>query len=253
MKLKYLFGSVIAGLSLTANASLLHSYDYMGSAVDSVTNSAAVVNGAVLTEDRFGNANGAYFFDGESYIDSAIDYTQVKSIEVWAKVGAQTDSGDMLFSLGDSLREGNGTNFWFRETYAETGSAFNTWDSAENIFYGDAISPLLRDGEFHHIVLTNDIVTGNASLYIDSALVGIADYRHIEDDFFRVGAGRRDLKYAWDGVVDEVNLYSEVLNIGQVNNMFNVSAVSVSEPSTFGVLALSALGMVVIRRKKIKS
>ncbi len=256
MKLRGVFVGLFSLLSLSANASLLHSYDYMGDAIDSVTNSAGVVNGAVLTEDRFGNANGAYLFDGESYIDSVIDYVNVKSIEVWAKVGAQTDSGDMLFSLGDSLREGNGTNFWFQETYPETGSAFNTWDSDGNLFYGEAIAPLLRDDEFHHIVLTNDSVSGDASLYIDSVLVGVADYRDISDDFFRVGAGRRDLKYAWDGVIDEVNLYSDVLDGGQISQRFDVSSVSsvsVPEPATVGILGLSSMALLGLRRRKSKA
>ena len=237
---------------MTANAGLLHSYDYMGDAVDAVTNKAGVINGAVLTEDRFGNENGAYLFDGESYIDSVIDFSNVKTVEVWAKLGQQTDSGDMLFSLGDSTREGSGTNLWLNEGYDETGAAFNAWDSATNIFYGDAINSLVRDGKFHHFVLTNDEITGDASLYIDSVLVGVADYRHITDDFFRVGAGRKDLKYAWDGVIDEVNLYSDLRDGTQIDKMFNVNAVSVSEPSTFGVLGLSAIGLVALRRRKSK-
>ena len=252
MKLKILFAGLMVGLSMTANAGLLHSYDYMGDAVDAVTNKAGVINGAVLTEDRFGNENGAYLFDGESYIDSVIDFSNVKTVEVWAKLGQQTDSGDMLFSLGASTREGSGTNLWLNEGYDETGAAFNAWDSATNIFYGDAINSLVRDGKFHHFVLTNDEITGDASLYIDSVLVGVADYRHITDDFFRVGAGRKDLKYAWDGVIDEVNLYSDLRDGTQIDKMFNVNAVSVSEPSTFGVLGLSAIGLVALRRRKSK-
>lgn len=247
--MKQMVASLILGLGLafSAQAGLIHSYDYQGNALDSVGGSHGQVSGAVLTQDRFGNNNGAYAFNGEAFIDSAIDYQRIKSIEIWAALGQQTDNGDMLFSLGDlNGRVGFGTNLWIQDGYPQTGVAWNTWDSASNLFQGERITEKVRDGQFHHFIVTNDQASNTTSLFLDGELVGIAQYRAITDNFFRVGAGRHDLRFAWDGVIDDVHLYDSLFTSNNAMQLFqtgSLEATPVPEPSSLAVMCLWLFGL----------
>ena len=66
-------GGAATSSQLPANLQqgLVAYYPFNGNANDESGNgNNGTVNGATLTEDRFGNANGAYSFDGNDWIDA---------------------------------------------------------------------------------------------------------------------------------------------------------------------------------------
>ena len=89
-------------------AGLVAWYPFNGNANDeSVNNSHGTVSGAQLTSDRFGNANSAFYFDGQnSYVEvpwpNAFHFSQNESftLNVWI----QPDSLDSGLSFGQSQR-----------------------------------------------------------------------------------------------------------------------------------------------------
>lgn len=234
-------------LSSNASASLIHSYNYSGNASDSVGTANGTVIGATLTSDRFGNANSAYSFNGESYIDSFFSNPLTSTVAIWAKLGAQTDVGDMLFSFDSGV---SGINLWFYP-YANvvTDAMWNTWDSQSNAFSGSTdVNSAIRDNQFHHFAVVNNQTSGVTSLFVDGVLRGTASYRQPVGNLFRVGAGKRNLGYAWDGVIDDVEVYSSALSSNQVSTLFRTGSVEVSTPST---LLLFALGIFMIGRRQV--
>jgi len=235
--------AAIIGITLTlssvANAGLIHSYDYNGNADDSVGSADGVVSGATLTTDRFGNANSAYLFNGQSYIDSTFTNPTTGTFSFWASLGNQSDTGDMLFSIDGPY----GVNLWLYDPYGMSGAAWNTWDSNSNLFDGSPISSTVRNGGFHHYVVVNEQATNSTKLYIDGGYVGSADYRFFNGDLFRVGAGKHDLGYAWDGVIDEVKVYDTALNNTDINTLYSNGSIDVPEPSTLAIFVLSFMGL----------
>src|SRR5690606_19941807 len=87
---------------------LIGCYTFTGNANDqSGKENHGQVNGASLTEDRFGNANSAYEFDGNDLIDipaSALKNSNY-SYSVWAKVSVNPSIGNsgIVFSIGDAV------------------------------------------------------------------------------------------------------------------------------------------------------
>lgn len=115
MKLKLYFLLILFGLILNINAQiptngLVGYWPFNGNSNDvSGNNLNGVVNGAVITSDRFGNENSAYAFDGNSYIEIAPSPSintanlDAVSISIWGNLGA--------YSAGNLNRYFNLSNF----------------------------------------------------------------------------------------------------------------------------------------------
>lgn len=93
--LRALGGSSLSGLM----DGLVAYYDFRGDANDIIGGNNGTVNGATLTTDRFGTANGAYNFNGSSYIvtNSAPDiyWTQNFTISIWFNPASMSFSNRM--------------------------------------------------------------------------------------------------------------------------------------------------------------
>ena len=89
------------------NVGLMAAYEFSGNADDSSGNgNDGVVNGAQLVEDRFGNNNSAYLFDGDDHIavdhDSSLNFTgSTVSVSFWVNLDQ--------FSLQTFLAKREGT------------------------------------------------------------------------------------------------------------------------------------------------
>ena len=115
-----LLGVLLLSIASITNAALIHSYKFNGNANDSAGTANGSVSGAVLTNDRFGNANSAYLFNGNSYIDATFSTPQTATFSDWALLGSQSDTGDMLFTMDSS----SVVDFWIVE--ACNGAMWNT-------------------------------------------------------------------------------------------------------------------------------
>jgi len=85
---------------------LVGRWDMNGNAQDFLGIHDGTVSGAVLTTDRFGNTDSAYYFDGiNDYIDIP-NYLKVDSVDTgitisaWVNLGASSANYDRIFSFG---------------------------------------------------------------------------------------------------------------------------------------------------------
>ena len=245
MKLTFtraLLGAALLSIASITNAALIHSYEFNGNANDSVGTANGAVSGAALTNDRFGNANSAYLFNGNNYIDATFSTPQTATFSAWALLGSQSDTGDMLFTMNSS----NAVDFWIYEGC--NGAMWNTWDGCRNTFSGGDLNQVVRDGRYHHYTIVNDQVNNLTSLYIDGTLFGTARYKYAAGSNFRVGAAPASLSYGWDGVIDEIQVYNSALSGDQVSTLYANGSVSVPEPSTVMIFGLSLLALRISRR-----
>ncbi|MFN5621405.1 MAG: LamG-like jellyroll fold domain-containing protein [Flavobacteriales bacterium] len=148
-------------------------WPFCGNANDESGNgNDGVVNGATLTEDRFGNAGSAYSFDGVDYISgSAVNFpagNSSRSISLWF----QSDSilnedpsilGTQLFGYGGGSC---GTSFigYFGAPYT-----FDVQGHCGNSVFSESI-PSNINGPWHNLVLNYQ--SDNLEFYLDGVLMG---------------------------------------------------------------------------------
>ena len=223
-----------------ANAGLIHSYDYNGNALDSTGSAHGTTNEVTLTTDRYGNANSAYYFNGNnSSIMSTFVNPETATYSLWATLTPDNTYGDMLFSAGTTT----GPDLW---NYCGN-LQWNTWTGCGNEFASTPAN--LSDGSFHHYVVVNDKALNKASLFIDGFLIGEAAYRHKGGNVFAVGnhcAGCTD--YNWQGKIDDVRVFDTALSQSDVTSLYR--ATEVPEPSTLAIFALGMIGLASRRFKK---
>ncbi len=194
-------------------------YPFSGSAMDSSGfGNDGEVFGATLTEDRFGNPNSAYAFDGyDDYINTntTINYPN-RSVSVWVKVdydestvqNRQTildqDSGDLEYgAMGLYFRN---QLFDFKE-----GNAGDTWPQPE-----------LQKDTWYHLTMTrsDSVVKG----FLNGQLIGtgiagnIGSFSHPFNEV-RVGANR-ELNYFLQGAVDDIRFYNYALPDSAIKELY---------------------------------
>ncbi|MFP4164328.1 MAG: LamG-like jellyroll fold domain-containing protein [Chitinispirillaceae bacterium] len=190
------------------------SRDYSGSGFH-----GTVVGDAVLTDDRLGNANSAYSFDGSSYINvpytSELDFVTPFTVSVWAKSdlsgGDYTDDAfildlgfgaEMDYAVFFSPRHGLCFRYAGKTTFVDT----------------------VEITEWHHylLVFTGDSLQG----YIDGEQVGAVETGPVDnsDNPLRIGSESKREQRMWKGVIDDITVYDTALSEKQVQNLSSADA-----------------------------
>lgn len=252
------FLAVAAGDS---NANLVTWYPFDGNALDtSGQGNNATVHGAVLSEDRFGNANSAYRFDGVNNFISASAAglpTGARTVALWFQADSVAAPGPVLLGYGGG---GCGTSF-FLGMNATKSIYNNSFYASSHCDVNNLISHYASDpvNAWFHIAVTTD--AGGTKLYINGTQVasnaifisntavagtelaigvdvspgGIAPYTDINVGFFK-------------GSIDDVRIYDSALSAQDIAGL----AQSIPEPSTWLMIGagMGALALVGARRRK---
>jgi hypothetical protein len=218
-------------------------YPFNGNANDeSGNNNNGTVNGATLTQDRFGNMNSAYLFDGlDDYImissSASLDIRRSVTLSAWVKADGtdgqiiwrgDSQSGKDPYTLnldGDriylSIYGGTGGE----QPVISTEQVDSVWHFWTGVFDADAgITYLYKDGQLDNTGTANPLTYDTADMW---NMIGAVDAGNWQ--FF-------------DGVIDDVRVYNRVLSGTEITELYNIP-----EPAT---LLLLALGMVVVRIRR---
>ena len=221
---------------------LLACYSFTGNAQDASGNNAhGTVNGAKLTQDRFGNDNAAYDFDGQ---DDYIDVTTSKltnnvfTFSLWAKPAAlpANESRFYVFSVGSisgdqSLELNNGL-------FGGKGWTFSSYSSKDNSL-GGMLFPsggvfLCKEGkmpvplnEWVHLVAVRD--RSKIRIYVNGKFANETDVTGSLAQYgfaqFRAAIGCRDrLTQFFEGTIDDVHIYNRPLNDPEIKALYNGNA-----------------------------
>jgi hypothetical protein len=218
-------------------------YAFNGNANDqSGNNFHGDVSGAVLTTDRFGNANKAYKFDGlDDYI--AVANTSNSKLEPkneitlscfiyadaahgsneWSRIIRKEDSFDNGYVLSWD-HEMNGMLQYFLLSDCVPAQYYTRADRA-------TMSNAHLVGEWHHLAMTYSKSTKSMKVYIDGVLASVTnnclyDFQHSDDVLFiggtsgKQGVGRV-LYETFPGKIDDVRIYERALNKSEIHALYH--------------------------------
>lgn len=216
---------------------LLAYFPFNGNPDDKSNNGIASENfGADPTEDRFGNPNSAFHFDGfEDFIkvndNSPLIMTKTFSYSTWAKVNGKSESSlasNSLFEQRDDTHGGEPVVIHFNAD--QDGETRLVLRSSAEVEYVKIGTPAPEYGTWHHYVVTLDSEK-NMKLYIDGILKASSVF--INDGDFHTGVNRvsigahhpsGSLTGAFNGVLDEVFVHDRALSEMEVTSLYQNAA-----------------------------
>ena len=230
------------GGSLSLSEGLVAYYPFNGNANDESGNgNNGTVNGAMLTEDRFGNADSAYSFDGvDDYIEildssSLSQFNNKITISFWMKISEfPTNAGHEFYLLGkmynnypniqgfhialSTYPENNPSNsLFFRATDSTN---WGDWHIGGGVPFAD-----IPTNQYIHIIF---MYGGNGTeIYINGQL-------HTANDDLdgRIGNNNESLTIGFDGWdttskyykgnIDDLRIYNRGLSDSEIRELYNI-------------------------------
>ncbi len=213
----------------TTNNDLIAFYPFNGNANDSSNNHHnGVVSGATLIQDRFGNENGAYYFDGiddeiriSNPFDSCISNKTPISIVVWVKTKSTKDASGIVTQHSACL--GTNDHNYFIVLY---GTDYNYGPSLQATFFSaprlNTSSLCILDNQWHQIAAVYDGTT--SKMYIDGSLkdsLSVSPESAFEaDKDLVIGAFNSSSCYwtncRFEGAIDDVKIFKRALSIDDI-------------------------------------
>jgi hypothetical protein len=210
---------------------------------DEIGTNDGTVNGAVLTADRFGNANMAYEFDG---VDDLINFgtdASIKPVEgtvsVWAKMIAVSNTGSGYLHNPIFLSK----NLGHSDAYYEAcGIGIRTTDNRALTIATDypgfnekvvsSINPITLNNWIHYVATYDE---DSVSFYIDGVLQnriykGFVSTFSLTDPVLIAASGSVINARFFHGAIDDVRIYNRVLDQEEVDGLFNEP-----NPATLGI------------------
>lgn len=207
-------------------------YPFNGNANDeSGYDNHGTINGATLTTDRFGNADSAYYFDGDSNYISINDNPNINiqtnesfSVSFWFKHDAQNNATYMFSKYKGSFGEpsyGIGTG--------SDGDSYSWYEFSPSNGIENRGTIDLNDNNWHH--LTSVFQSGaSVSIYID----GVLDISHpityagsiINARNLTIGSGS-NLAQFYKGAIDDLMIFKSALTETEVLSLFNNNSLDI--------------------------
>jgi hypothetical protein len=211
-------------------AGIIAEYSFSGNANDSsgYGNNGTLVGNPVLTNDRFGNSNSAFYFDGASAINVA-DNPELDSLSNQISVSFWIYGGSTGRVMG-KIDNGNPcTGGWFLQM--DSSCRPNLYLTTTN---GTAIviaNTCLTDMNWHNIAFTANANTGNCSLYVDGAATttncGMYGIKlQYTPEAANPGCSNLTMGMSWGGgltcmtgILDDVNIYNYELTSSMIQSI----------------------------------
>lgn len=246
MKMKLLSITVALGLSINALAQiptvgLVAYYPFTGNANDfSGNNLNGIVTGAILTTDRFGNANSAYSFNGSTdnisiTTNSLLDFQTANkfSLSYWINPTSLSIS-QLNVILSKQTGSGSSQDGWNSniEINSNKYRIQNGTSSSSCTF--SAASPIITSNLDYHIVQIYD--NGTSSIYINGVLADQTSCTAL------IGGNSSNLligNATWTnintkgftGKIDDIAIYNRVLTSTEVTQIYT-GCIQPSQAST---------------------
>ena len=211
--------NVQAQLSLNLEAH----YDFSGNTDDisGNANHATPMNGVALTDDRFGNPNSAYIYDGiDDYMELPTDFDfSTRSINLWVKADTFSSTLQAIYDVNHG-----GLSHGTFQMYINSGASSITLQSG-----GANHSEPIALGTWYMLTIVRD--SANTDYYVDANLIGtsLSSFANSSDgsSFAHFGCTRVIDRF-FDGTIDDVRIYSRKLALCEIRELRGLPAVTAS-------------------------
>ncbi len=198
-------------------------WSFSGNADDESENiNHGTVNGAVLTEDRFGNANSAYLFDAsDDYIEvlpsALLDSTIANdfSISIWSNSSA-LDNKNRFINISNKSEDIN-----LDLTVQDEKIRFWNWSPSPNNINIQTFTNIPIN-EWIHTIVTYDSETNIGKMFINGEYVNAdtAELTLPDQPYLTIGKHTQSTDWVFDGVLDDIRLYNNTLTDEEVTSLF---------------------------------
>jgi hypothetical protein len=218
------------------NDGLVAYYPFDGNAQDMSGNGHhGMVHGATLTTDRFGNADSAYHFDGNSHIVTSTrgpSDAEIKTVAAWIKVDSSPSSLASIVSLNFAAAEGS-PGWWPPIEY----TANNTIRTYTSYGYSNGVGTPGK-GIWYHVAVVTDRNQG--TFYINGEAQGYFsgnwDYNGSAQSSFSMSfgaysyidrSGNQRISDLFTGTIDDIKIYNRALSNAEIKTLYQaVPAIS---------------------------
>jgi len=209
---------VVRDFSLTQTGELVAFYPFNGNANDaSGYNNNGTVNGAVLTADRHGVANSAYFFNGSNAnilvpTSASLSFQQSMTINFWMKVGA------FFTREQHPISHGSWQNRW--KTSISNRKLRWTVKTSTGVKDLDSESDLIVDSVYNTTVWYDG---SDVEVYLNGELDAFGSWSgSILQTPIDVTIGQMlptDAGYNFQGILDDIRIYNYALSVQQIMDL----------------------------------
>ena len=205
---------------------LVADYSFTGNANDSSGNGYhAIVHGATLTTDRFGNPNSAYEFDGiNDYIDTETSFDfQERTVSVWAQAYDTLIERVVIDQDAVTLNYGA-----FQVAFRNGNLVGNAGGDGPGNPFGNGPYDIVNNphlNQWYHIVLvrnsleTKYYVNGNLVIIGTPSSIGSVTYQNPE---LVIGTYRGENGRFFSGKIDDLLIFDCELDSNQIDSLFNL-------------------------------
>ena len=242
--------TTLAGIFLISSSifaqTLVASYPFNGNANEASGNgNNGTVNGATLTTDRFGNANSAYYFDGNNHYISCPNSSQLLdsktfSVSLWFKVEKRSGSWEqniIVANIGNYQASGGFQLVVPNPPGVESGMFRNQTYSDQNTIGNYTIQPdlwynyvfIVRYDAIANMTHTYNYINGAVD---DSALIqGSVSWDNIRPFYIGINLdGFNGYQRAFLGSIDDIKIYTGAFSDAQVSDSFSTQSLVASYP-----------------------
>ena len=200
-------------------------YPFNGNANDGGPNANnGTVNGAILTTDRNGNANSAYYFSSVNcgtWIGANINTASINgdlTLSFWVSRSGAGCIGPRIMEFGSADADDG-----FMQIIWDNGTPkiFMHHNSGGISHKAEDFVNTLNDNQWYHIVYTHNGTV--AKFYVNGLLVNTANRSGIVHLNGNVAFGRMNHS-AWDafnGKLDDIGIWNRILTQSDISNLYN--------------------------------
>lgn len=151
--------------------------------------------------------------------------TSDTSVSMWVKVEDQVTSGLIEFQLFNRYLS-TGNNRSLALTYIYNGGTYAlqviTSANGSTIAFGN-IAQTLTPGTWYHLVFVYDASAGGIQIYVNGSSIGTVTGQRTSlfADAAPVEIGAQNGNYQFDGLIDEVGVWSRTLSSSEVTTLYN--------------------------------
>lgn len=234
MKNSFIFLFVIASSVHAQTPVASYSFNN-GNADADVGTLDGTVYGATLTQDRFGNTNAAYNFDGDAYIDFSATDPIGNNSDVSACLWLRSETAVVV---SDTVTIVSTNNQYLLSTGGETnsigyamawndGSVVSIRHTSSNLGWSE-YTGFTDDDVWSHTCFTYDNTNQLIKLYLNGNAINVENtssgsWTHVQDGFRIGNTVVVASDYGFVGDIDDLFLYNTVLSDAQVDSLYSLS------------------------------